>query len=196
MNDRAWKDQSTNTAWFVREIILDCNKGSYFIHLLQNMIEASIMEQWLTQRSDEALKKLINHEPLTFEDNVVIALVGQHEEIRRLEKKMDDNFAIQNKKADDNFLSLDKKADDNFAIQNKKTDDNFLILDKKIDKVHTDLRDEITDVKISLRDLRVEMNEYRRTNEDLRKTMLEQTRWTVALVTLILALAKIVDFLK
>ncbi len=50
------------------------------------------MEQWLTQRSDEALRKLINHEPLTFEDNVVIALVEQRKEIRDLQPYRSSHF--------------------------------------------------------------------------------------------------------
>jgi signal transduction histidine kinase len=123
------------------------------------MLEETIIEQWLTQSSDVALQKLLNHEPLTFEDNIVFALVGQREEMKRMEKKIDG-------------------------------------LDKKIDEVRDELKHEITDVKIALRDLRVEMNEYRRMSDDLRKSMVDQTRWTVALVALILTLAKVVDFLK
>lgn len=127
------------------------------------MLEETIIEQWLTQRSDAALQKLLNHEPLTFEDNIVFALVGQREEMKHLEKKID-------------------------TIRDE--------LGKKIDSNQDELKHEITDVKIALRDLRVEMNEYRRVSDDLRKSMVDQTRWTVALVALILTLAKIVDFLK
>jgi hypothetical protein len=141
---------------------------------IQPMLEETIIEQWLTQRSDVALQKLLNHEPLTFEDNIVFALVGQREEIKRLEKKID---TIRDELG-------------------KKIDSNQDALGKKIDTIHDELKHEITDVKIALRDLRVEMNEYRRVSDDLRKSMVDQTRWTVALVALILTLAKVVDFLK
>ncbi|TAE21775.1 MAG: hypothetical protein EAZ92_16490 [Candidatus Kapaibacterium sp.] len=56
------------------------------------MFDQSILEKWLEERSNIALKKLVDHEPLTFEDNIVFSMVGLREEMRRMEKRMDERF--------------------------------------------------------------------------------------------------------
>ncbi len=56
------------------------------------MLDQSILEKWLEERSNIALKKLVEHEPLTFEDNIVFSMVGLREEMRRMEKRMDERF--------------------------------------------------------------------------------------------------------
>jgi hypothetical protein len=52
------------------------------------MLEETIIAQWLQYRSDIALKKLLDNEPLTFEDDIVTAIIGQREETKRLENKI------------------------------------------------------------------------------------------------------------
>ena len=52
------------------------------------MLEETIIAQWLQHRSDIALKKLLENQPLTFEDDIVMAIIGQREETKRLENKI------------------------------------------------------------------------------------------------------------
>jgi hypothetical protein len=51
-------------------------------------MDIKIINQWIEGRSDIALKKLMSNEPLTFEDNIIFALIGQREEMRKVEQDM------------------------------------------------------------------------------------------------------------
>jgi chromosome segregation ATPase len=70
------------------------------------MIDQSILDRWLNERSDIALQKLLRQEPLTFEDNIVFAVVGLREEMRRMEKRIDDRFTLQDERFERNETSI------------------------------------------------------------------------------------------
>ncbi|TAE30923.1 MAG: hypothetical protein EAZ92_03625 [Candidatus Kapaibacterium sp.] len=117
-----------------------------FIKCSPNM-DTKIINQWIEGCSDIALKKLMNNEPLTFEDNIIFALIGQREEIRRIEQKIED------------------------------------------------VKDEMTDIKLEIRDMRADIKEFRRTNDDLRKELITQTRWIITAIVAVPVLLKLIDAL-
>jgi hypothetical protein len=57
-------------------------------YILEQSMDIKIINQWIEGRSDIALKKLMSNEPLTFEDNIIFALIGQREEMRKVEQDM------------------------------------------------------------------------------------------------------------
>jgi hypothetical protein len=76
------------------------------------MLEETIIAQWLQHRSDIALKKLLDNEPLTFEDDIVMAIIGQREETKRLENKMMTRFErVDDEMTDIKLLIRDIQAD-------------------------------------------------------------------------------------
>jgi hypothetical protein len=60
--------------------------------LMPTMIDQTLINKWLDAKSDEALKKLLNNEPLSFEDNVSFCLVAQREETRLFRQEMERRF--------------------------------------------------------------------------------------------------------
>lgn len=101
-------------------------------------MDVTIINKWIDERSDAALKKLLNNEPLTFEDNIIFALVGQREEMHRIEEK-------------------------------------------------------ITDVKLDIRDIKADIKEFKRTNDDLCKEIISQTRWIVSAILALPVILKLIE---
>jgi predicted nucleic acid-binding Zn-ribbon protein len=58
----------------------------------QPMFDETIIARWVEERSSVALKKLLNNEPLSFEDNMIFALVGQREEMQRVSKRLEERI--------------------------------------------------------------------------------------------------------
>jgi len=56
------------------------------------MFDETIIARWVEERSSVALKKLLNNEPLSFEDNMIFALVGQREEMQRVSKRLEERI--------------------------------------------------------------------------------------------------------
>jgi hypothetical protein len=96
------------------------------------------INQWVEGLSDIALKKLMSNEPLTFEDNIIFALIGQREEIRKIDY-------------------------------------------------------DITDIKIEIKDIHADIKEFRRSNDDLRKEIINQTRWIITAIVALPVLLKLID---
>jgi hypothetical protein len=55
------------------------------------------------------------------------------------------------------------------------------------------VEDQITDVKIELREVKSELSPMNRRFDDVRQEMIIQTRWTIAIVTLLTVIVKLVD---
>jgi chromosome segregation ATPase len=185
------------------------------------MIDQTIINKWLDAKGDEALKKLLSSEPLTFEDDVVFCLVGQREEIRTLhgkieksEQRQDERMDMLEKRMDRFEKSINEQMDmfgeriDRFeAGINGRMDmfgermDRFEAgineqmgrFEKSINERLSLVEDQITDVKIELREVKAELSAMNRRFDDVRKDMIVQTRWTIAIVTLLTVVVKLVD---
>jgi hypothetical protein len=118
--------------------IIISNPPSTLRFLKRAQMDVTIINKWIDERSDAALKKLLNNEPLTFEDNIIFALVGQREEMHRIEEK-------------------------------------------------------ITDVKLDIRDIKADIKEFKRTNDDLCKEIISQTRWIVSAILALPVILKLIE---
>lgn len=148
------------------------------------LLDQTILDKWLDAKGDEALKKLLNNEPLTFEDHTVFCLVGQREETRALRLEMERRFEQVDKRFDQierRFEQVDKRFDDG---------------EKRWEQRFSALEDQITDLKIEVRDVKAELGAINRRIDDIRKEINAQTWKILGLVTLLAALIKLFDVLK
>jgi hypothetical protein len=76
--------------------------------LMPTMIDQTLINKWLDAKSDEALKKLLNNEPLSFEDNVSFCLVAQREETRLFRQEMERRFGEMERR----FVHVDDEITD------------------------------------------------------------------------------------
>jgi chromosome segregation ATPase len=133
------------------------------------MFDEAILTRWIEERSDIALKKLMNHEPLTFEDNMIFALVGQCEEMKRFEKRVDEKFA---------------RVDERFGYFEQRIDEKFARVDEKFARVDADIAD-----------LKREMVELRKEMVGIRQDINTLTRWILTAIVAVPVLMKLLDVL-
>lgn len=142
------------------------------------MIDQTIINKWLDAKSDEALKKLLSHEPLTFEDNMTFCLVGQREELRQFKQDVEKRFGEAEKSVNERFDRAEKQMRE---------------FEKRVEY-------EFGDMKVAIRELQASNSEMNRRIDDVRKEMVSQTRWMLTgmsfIVALVMALAKIFDMTK
>jgi hypothetical protein len=88
----AIKENRNDTETATNDAVILYIRDDSFLYTTTAMIDQTIISKWLDAKGDEALQKLLNHEPLTFEDDVVFCLVGQREELRQFKQDMDKRF--------------------------------------------------------------------------------------------------------
>ncbi len=162
------------------------------------MIDHSIINKWLEAKSDEALSKLLNKEPLSFEDNFVFCLIGQREEIRQLREEMNERFGAVDKRfgaVDKQFEAVDKRFEQ-IDKRFEQIDKRFEAVDRKIDAVEQRVLQEVASLQADVRSVQFGINDVGRRFEQLRKDMNAQTWRMIGLTTLLAALIKLFDYLR
>jgi septal ring factor EnvC (AmiA/AmiB activator) len=136
------------------------------------MFDQAIINRWIEERSTIALQKLLHNEPLTFEDNIIFALVGGREEITVFERKTQERF----EQVDRRFEQVDRR---------------FEQVDRRLDRVES----MISELRKEMGDLRREMGDLRKEMGDIRKDLLTYTRWTLTVIIAVPVVTKLLEAL-
>ena len=136
------------------------------------MFDQAIINRWIEERSTIALQKLLHNEPLTFEDNIIFALVGGREEITVFERKTQERF----EQVDRRFEQVDRR---------------FEQVDRRLDRVES----MISELRKEMGDLRREMGDLRKEMGDIRKDLLIYTRWTLTVIIAVPVVTKLLEAL-
>jgi len=143
------------------------------------MFDQTIINRWIEERSTIALQKLLHNEPLTFEDNIIFALVGGREEMKSFERKTQERF----EQVDKRFEQVDKR---------------FEQVDKRFERVESmigELRREMGDLRKEMTDVRKDMGDVRKDMGDIRKDLLTYTRWTLTVIIAVPIITKLLEAL-
>ena len=130
----------------------------------------TIIQQWIDQRSTIALQKMLNHEPLTFEDNVVFGLLGNREELQRLEKRMDERFKRVEERferVDERFKRMEERIDERF----ERVDERFKQMDERFKQMENRMNERFERVDEQFEQMEDRMNErFKRVDEQFEQT--------------------------
>jgi len=143
------------------------------------MFDQAIINRWIEERSTIALQKLLHNEPLTFEDNIIFALVGGREEITVFERKTQERF----EQVDRRFEQVDRRFE--------QVDRRFEQVDRRLDRVES----MISELRKEMGDLRREMGDLRKEMGDIRKDLLIYTRWTLTVIIAVPVVTKLLEAL-
>jgi len=151
------------------------------------MLDEAILTRWIEQRSTIALQKLLHNEPLTFEDNVIFGLVGQREELHRLEQRLNERFEQVNKR----FELQDQRISERFELQDQRISERFELQDQRFkqqEKRFERVERQLERMEDSIEYLCRELN-------DTRREILVYTRWTLTAIIAVPVVTKIVEAL-
>jgi len=151
------------------------------------MFDETIIARWVEERSSVALKKLLNNEPLSFEDNMIFALVGQREELQRVSKRLEERIDGVEKRID----GVEKRiteVENNFE---KRIDS----VEKRIDGVEHSLEKRIDGVEKRIERLESEVVLLRKEMIAIRQDINTLTRWILTAIVGLPVLMKLLDLL-